>query len=602
MTLSPKGREQLVAVPSIGRASEVTPRRAAPEADATRDLYERYARQIYSYCLHQLGNREEAEDATQSTFLNAFRGFKRGVDPEFESAWLYKIAHNVCLTRQRSSSRRRRVESPGDLDAMQDYVPAHQTDSDELIRLPEALDAMPEQQRRALLLREWQGLSYKEIGEELDLSQAAVETLLFRARRSLAAGLSEEPVKKAAGIAKRLGGGDFGSTLAIVKSLVLTGGVKVATAVATVAATSVVAATPVTRHAVEDVVAPRHHTTPVHQVSANAATSGGAAAQVSAPFSLMPTSPATASAPRNAPGNAPLTVAAAKSWQQRLALRAHNATVAAGLTVGHVSSATEPSASISAPWVSTAAVEVPASTPAAEPTPATQQPAATQPAAPVADKPKADAGGSNKSDTATPAATAPKKDDANAGQGTNSGNNGSSGKGENRNSGGATPAQPAAVATGQGATKVTDGSGTSNNDDNDNNDNDSSDSNNNGNNKSSDKKRDSNVVVVPKSSNVSGDTSSATTTASTATSAPTATSASTTTTTPTTTTSTTTTSTTTTTAATPPPPPPAPAATVTPPKQCQDDNENQNNRPAEGRKGENRGDNSGNRDGNGKRK
>jgi hypothetical protein len=41
---------------------------------------------------------------------------------------------------------------------------------------------------------------------------------------------------------------------------------------------------------------------------------------------------------------------------------------------------------------------------------------------------------------------------------------------------------------------------------------------------------------------------------------------------------------------------------VTPPQQCQDDNENQNNRPAEGRKGENRGDNSGNRDGNGKRK
>ena len=83
-----------------------------PEADATRDLYERYARQIYAYCLHQLGNREEAEDAMQSTFLNAFRGFKRGVDPEFESAWLYKIAQNVCLTRQRSSSRRRRVERP----------------------------------------------------------------------------------------------------------------------------------------------------------------------------------------------------------------------------------------------------------------------------------------------------------------------------------------------------------------------------------------------------------------------------------------------------------------------------------------------------------
>ncbi len=238
----------MVAVPSTGRATDVVPHRGAPEADATRDLYERYARQIYAYCFHQLGNKEEAEDATQSTFLNAFRGFKRGVDPEFETAWLYKIAQNVCLTRRRSSSRRRRVETPGDLEAMQDFVPAHQVDPDELIGLPEALDAMPEQQRRALLMREWQGLSYKEIGEELDLSQAAVETLLFRARRSLAAGLSDDSPNV---VGKRLrAGGDAGSALALVKSLLLTGGAKVAATVATVAATSAVVASPAVRHAV----------------------------------------------------------------------------------------------------------------------------------------------------------------------------------------------------------------------------------------------------------------------------------------------------------------------------------------------------------------
>src|SRR3954470_5492073 len=204
-------RTQLVAVPSIGRADQVAPQRSAPEADQTRRLYEQYARQIYAYCLHQLGNREEAEDATQSTFLNAFRGLQRGIDPEFETAWLYKIAQNVCLTRQRSSSRRRRVESPGDLDAMQDVIPAHQPDSDELIGLPEALHEMPEQQRRALLLREWQGLSYKEIAEELGLSQAAVETLLFRARRTLANGLVEAPPKKASGGKRLRRSGDAGS-------------------------------------------------------------------------------------------------------------------------------------------------------------------------------------------------------------------------------------------------------------------------------------------------------------------------------------------------------------------------------------------------------
>ncbi len=247
----------MVAVPSIGRATQVTPRRGAPEADATRALYERYARQIHAYCLHQLGNREEAEDAVQSTFLNAFRGLKRGIDPEFESAWLYKIAENVCLTRQRSSTRRRRVESPGDLDAMQDILPSHQADRDELIRLPEALEEMPEQQRRALLLREWQGLSYREIADELELSQGAVETLLFRARRSLASALTDESKPKKAGAARKLrSGADLGSVLALLKTLLFSGGAKIAVSMAAVAATSVVATSPAVQHTLEDVVAP----------------------------------------------------------------------------------------------------------------------------------------------------------------------------------------------------------------------------------------------------------------------------------------------------------------------------------------------------------
>src|SRR5207253_3712965 len=144
---------------------------------------------------------------------------ERGVQPEFESAWLFKIAENVCLTRQRSSFRRRRVESPGDLDALQDLLPSPQREADELIRLTDALHGMPEQQRRALLLREWQGLSYKEIAEELDLTQAAVETLLFRARRSLAPGLSDEQETKQRGLRSRLRtGSDMGSIAALVKT------------------------------------------------------------------------------------------------------------------------------------------------------------------------------------------------------------------------------------------------------------------------------------------------------------------------------------------------------------------------------------------------
>ena len=64
--------------------------------------------------------------------MNAFRGLKRGTSPEFETAWLYKIAHNVCLTKQRNSYRRRLVEAPSDFQLIEELVPAHEGDSDEL--------------------------------------------------------------------------------------------------------------------------------------------------------------------------------------------------------------------------------------------------------------------------------------------------------------------------------------------------------------------------------------------------------------------------------------------------------------------------------------
>ena len=362
----------MVAVPSIGRADQVTPQRAAPEAEATRALYERYARQIYAYCLHQLGNREEAEDATQSTFLNAFRGLQRGVDPEFESAWLYKIAQNVCLTRQRSSSRRRRVESPGDLDAMQDVLPSHQADSDELIRLPEALESMPEQQRRALLLREWQGLSYKEIGDELGLSQAAVETLLFRARRSLAAGLSEEPK---VGVGKKLRrSGDAGSLLALVKTLLFSGGAKLAATVATVAAGSVLASTPSVRNAVVQVVAPPTH----HAAASAAAVSTG---PVLAPRSLVPAALAAQVARASAP--APLAPLAPRD------ARHMNAALVPAIvlhTGGHLPTSIEQTFPSAAVPVAPAAPAAPAAPPvqaAPPPPPAQSAPAPAPPAAPA---------------------------------------------------------------------------------------------------------------------------------------------------------------------------------------------------------------------------
>jgi RNA polymerase sigma factor (sigma-70 family) len=166
------------------------------EAEAARELFERYRTPIYRFCLSQLRSREDAEDALQNTFMRAFTALQKGVEPKFASAWLFKIARNVCLSRRLSASRRARVETPRDLSAVPEEVLAGpQVDHDTLFGLDEALAELPPNLRQALLLREWQGLSYREIADELGVSQAAVETLIFRARRELARRL-EQPWRR----------------------------------------------------------------------------------------------------------------------------------------------------------------------------------------------------------------------------------------------------------------------------------------------------------------------------------------------------------------------------------------------------------------------
>jgi len=242
----------LAAVPSAGRAARVE-QTTAPESDATRDLYERFSGQILGYCLHHLGSREEAEDAVQTTFMNAFRALRRGIVPQVESAWLFKIAHNVCLSRRRSTRRRGRVEAPNNFEVLQEVVPAREQSGDELIRLQDALETMPETQRRAILLREWQGLSYREIAAELDVTQSAVETLIFRARRALASGLEVEPAQWR----KRARHGfDAGTLAAALKGLLTAGTAAKVAATIAVATTAAVAVSSADHHAAAPVRVP----------------------------------------------------------------------------------------------------------------------------------------------------------------------------------------------------------------------------------------------------------------------------------------------------------------------------------------------------------
>jgi RNA polymerase sigma factor (sigma-70 family) len=382
-----RGLEELAAVPSIGRAARIDGG-LPPEADLTHALYEQYANQIFRYCLHQLGSREEAEDAVQSTFLNAFRGIKRGVVPELESAWLFKIAQNVCLSRRRTTWRRGRIESPTDFEVVEELAPAPSRQSDELIGLQDVLERLPENQRRAILLREWQGLSYREIAAELELSQAAVETLIFRARRALASGLEQPSTAKR----RVIRSADLGNVLAAVKSVLLSGGAaaKVAATVAVVSAGTVVAAAPVQQHRAHSHAAPTHAKHAVKH----------AAARHTAP----PTTHRVVS--RVAPHEAAVPVKRSHVPARR---RAHASAVVARAHVRRFSPAV--------PRVSGSPDDRAAAPPAADS--GTADPTPTAPASPPA-APQADTGHAEVQQTppppATPASDAPKKDTIAAGQ------------------------------------------------------------------------------------------------------------------------------------------------------------------------------------------
>jgi RNA polymerase sigma factor (sigma-70 family) len=150
-------------------------------------LYEDYSGRVYRYCLSRLDSPEEAEDALQATYLNAWRSLSSGVEPISTSPWLFQIASNVCssMLRTQLTGATEVLRDPETFDR----IPTEAKSSDDLLGLGAALKNLPERQRQALLLRDWRGLSYDEIAAEMNSSYQAVETLLFRARKSVAAGL-----------------------------------------------------------------------------------------------------------------------------------------------------------------------------------------------------------------------------------------------------------------------------------------------------------------------------------------------------------------------------------------------------------------------------
>jgi RNA polymerase sigma factor (sigma-70 family) len=144
-------------------------------------LYRRHRRDVYGAVLRDVRDPAEAEDVTQIAFLNAFRAIRRGEQPEKPRAWLVTIARNVVKRRYKAQALRPQ-EVALDPELAADLADLEGPTVDEIAA---AIRRLPPNQRAVILLREIQGRTYAEIAEELELSIPAVETLIFRARRSL---------------------------------------------------------------------------------------------------------------------------------------------------------------------------------------------------------------------------------------------------------------------------------------------------------------------------------------------------------------------------------------------------------------------------------
>ncbi len=167
--------------------------------EAFSKLVETYQDRLIHIFYHLVGTQEAAEDLAQDVFLRIYRA-RHGYEPTARfSTWLFRIANNLASNKRRDAGRRREVAlAAGESGALgtgtgvqvavekSGLMPARQLDRRELQGVVrEALDQLNDRQRIALLLHKFEDMSYQDIAESMELSTAAVKSLLSRARESL---------------------------------------------------------------------------------------------------------------------------------------------------------------------------------------------------------------------------------------------------------------------------------------------------------------------------------------------------------------------------------------------------------------------------------
>lgn len=180
-------------VDANGLDFELMERVGAGDHEAFRQLVMRHQNAVIGTVAKMLGNASESEDIAQQVFLRIWKNAKRYRPDAKFTTYLFTITRNLVFNETRRKSRKKEVSSNEREDSANLQVeasPDRQPDA-ELLQaelqhaVDEAIAALPETQRMAVVLRRYEQLSYEEIAEVLELSVSAVKSLLFRARTTL---------------------------------------------------------------------------------------------------------------------------------------------------------------------------------------------------------------------------------------------------------------------------------------------------------------------------------------------------------------------------------------------------------------------------------
>lgn len=149
-----------------------------------------HERAVYLLCLRMMGNREDALDCAQEAMINAYRAFDRFHGDNQGKTWFLRIAHNVCIDQLRKrknivslDSLREEGFDPADQATLSPYAQLEQKERQDMLR--EAVNDLPDEQKAVMVLRDFQDLSYEEIGEALNIPLGTVKSRLKRAREKI---------------------------------------------------------------------------------------------------------------------------------------------------------------------------------------------------------------------------------------------------------------------------------------------------------------------------------------------------------------------------------------------------------------------------------